>query len=419
MRPELFPIARLKSLSAQLPDDAVFRRDPLLRPDDVRRPNDAVLRPNDAESRPTDAKSRALSSTGVAVLEDPTFLICSERSGSNLLRAILDAHSQIHAPIPLHLGRDIWANLYRYGDLSCDENWDTLIRDVVARVRVAWGDLDPQLTADELRNKVEERAFQNIYKYVYVKGMMAAGKSRVFIKENHTHHQAFYLLEHFAKPKFVFKIRDPRDYVLSCKRVSRLLPHYDSVSGAIGVWMDDQRGALNIVHALPASQTFMLRYEDLLADPEAVLRALCQFLDVPYEAEMLRFYEQPAAKRAAKSNPAYWKNLARPLLRNNVQKYRSGLRRIEIRTIEFRLGALMRRFGYKPDMSPPGVFHRMSIKVFELLGFFRSRVVALIRRRKDRKDGWSLPGHASHGKSAIRYQYQRRSDGPNTQKCTW
>ena len=307
--------------------------------------------------------------------------------------------------MPLHLGRDIWTNLFRYGDLSWDENWDILIRDVVARVRLAWGGLDLQLTADELRNKVEERTFQNVYKYVYVKGMMAAGKSRAFIKENHTHRQAYFFLEHFAKPKFVYQVRDPRDYVLSCKRVSWLLPHYGSVAGAIRVWTDDQRGALNIVHALPAAQTVMLRYEDLLADPERVLGALCGFLEVPYEEQMLHFYEKPAARTAAGLNPVYWKNLARPLLRQNVNKYRSGLRRIELRTTEFRLADLMERLGYQRELVPPNAFQRITIAVFELLSSLWSKLMAPMRRRRDRQTGWLLPGHISNVKSAVKYRY--------------
>ena len=231
--------------------------------------------------------------------------------------------------------------------------------------------------------------------------MDAVGKPFVVIKENHTHQQAYFLLEHFAEPKFVYQVRDPRDYVLSCKRVSRLLPHYGSVSGAVRVWNDDQRGALNIVYALPASRSFMLRYEDLLADPESVLRALCQFLDVPYEAGMLRFHEKPAAK----SNPAYWKNLAQPLLHRNVRKYRTGLLRLEIRTVEHRTGELMRRLGYEPDLLHPGVFARVAIILYELLGSLRWKLMAPFRKRRDRQSGWLPRGHAARGKSAIRYPY--------------
>ena len=50
--------------------------------------------------------------------DDPLFIIGTERSGSNLLRVILDAHSRISVPHPPHIMRYFSPLVARYGDLA-------------------------------------------------------------------------------------------------------------------------------------------------------------------------------------------------------------------------------------------------------------------------------------------------------------
>ena len=58
------------------------------------------------------------------------FLICSERSGSNLITKILDSHPSVCGPFPALLIKNIGWYLFRYGDLQNDSNWRTLLTDV-------------------------------------------------------------------------------------------------------------------------------------------------------------------------------------------------------------------------------------------------------------------------------------------------
>lgn len=49
------------------------------------------------------------------------FLICSERSGSNLITKLLDNHSKYCGPTPPHLLRVFYPVLDKYGDLNVDD----------------------------------------------------------------------------------------------------------------------------------------------------------------------------------------------------------------------------------------------------------------------------------------------------------
>ena len=59
------------------------------------------------------------------------FLLCSERSGSNLITQILDSHSEVSGPFPSHLLLRVGRHVARYGDLRDDASWRALVTDVV------------------------------------------------------------------------------------------------------------------------------------------------------------------------------------------------------------------------------------------------------------------------------------------------
>src|SRR5215208_5464338 len=52
---------------------------------------------------PGKARGRARVRAGDRLLEHPGFVMCTLRSGSTLLRVLLDSHSQIHCPHEIHL----------------------------------------------------------------------------------------------------------------------------------------------------------------------------------------------------------------------------------------------------------------------------------------------------------------------------
>jgi len=48
------------------------------------------------------------------------FLLCSERSGSNLTAKVLDGHPEVCGPFPSHMIRTFSENYYRYGEVGRD-----------------------------------------------------------------------------------------------------------------------------------------------------------------------------------------------------------------------------------------------------------------------------------------------------------
>ena len=112
----------------------------------------------------------------------PAFLMCSERSGSNLIRSMIDSHPDIYAPMPIHLIK-FWHHVTEYGDITQDENWNLLLRHLAEMMRTRFGHVGFDILEEDLRRECQRRSFGAIYRYVYARGATLQGKQNVFIKE--------------------------------------------------------------------------------------------------------------------------------------------------------------------------------------------------------------------------------------------
>lgn len=292
---------------------------------------------------------------------DPVFLMCSERSGSNLLRVMLGAHPEIFAPPPVHLLSLFWRQIWKYGDLTIGHNWEELIDQVVSRYEL----IEPgyPLAAADLLGSVPSKRFADLYRYVYQKGQRDAGKSQVFIKENHLPRSLGLVLGAFPRAKFVVQVRDPRDFLVSCRRASRLRPMYGTRGNALATWVEDQEGALAAVSSLDRDRFFVQRYEDLICRPVDVLRPLCEFIGVPFSDAMLEFHATDQARAGAERWPL-WRNIAHPVMTRNSGHYRRLLGPLARRLVELRCGELMGALGYTCDYPSPSAPIRLAVQSF-------------------------------------------------------
>lgn len=325
------------------------------------------------------------------MLTNPVFLICSERSGSNLIRTLISSHSCFHAPMPLHLVRILWANIYLYGNLEYNDSWHRLIKHTINILYHQIGSLNASFTEEELLDNIERRTFKDLFEYIFEKELNVAGKSRLLLKENHAYNFASMFLTNFPSCKLIFQVRDPRDVVLSMKKS----PIHRCFFGAVDTWERDQAESLKLSATLPENKLFMLRYEDLLTYPEEVLSKLCHFLDIPYEKTMIDFYRQGDSTKAAKKSVA-WSNLEKPLMNNNFGKYRDELSAIELNYIEYRLCSLMDRLGYSIEKPISSVINRAIHVVYrspcrgimDKLFLQRNKSLPLGQEEKQKRKKW-------------------------------
>jgi hypothetical protein len=275
-----------------------------------------------------------------------TFLICSERSGSNLITKIMDAHPDYCGPPPSHIIRALALNILRYPDVSDEQQWQALTDDAGDLLTYHVGAWKTQWDGSRLREEVKERSQAALIQHVYRAETLVNGKKNVFIKENHAHRFVPFLLQYFPDSKFIWMTRDPRDMALSWKKNNVI---QSGVKNAAHTWQDDQKQSLLIYGYLKHSKKILrLSYENLLISPEQSCRRICEHLHIPFAPSMLNFYEKQETKQAAGETEA-WNNLEKPLLTDNFAKYRGKLSEQEIRYVEAVCAEEMQALNYPLD----------------------------------------------------------------------
>ncbi len=273
------------------------------------------------------------------------FLMSSERSGSNMLRAIMARHSQITAPTSPHLVKTILPLLAGYGNLDDEANFRRLVEHVLEILRTQLGGWTVSFTADEIMASIRDRSFAELFALIYRMEAEEQGKTLSFIKDNGNMLWPFHLHAMFPDARFVYLVRDPRDCVLSWLRSPS---HAGGIGAATQMWQLEQSAVLSFIAVdAPQPPFLIVRYEDLLVNPEGELDRICEFAGVTRESAMTADFSSDAHRDEAR-RIANWENVAGEIRRTNHGKFRDQLSRRQVRHIERRLAFEMRVLGYEP-----------------------------------------------------------------------
>lgn len=277
------------------------------------------------------------------------FMVGEQRSGSNLLRLILNESGNVAAPHPPHILQRMMPLLPVYGELENESNFSQLIDDVCKLVElnpVPWEvkDLD--------RKEVRSRCHQNNLVAVYGAVMDIYAEhhqaSAWMCKSMQNIRWADDLNQYFSQPKYVYLYRDPRDVALSFTKAVIGEKHPFFITQQ---WVELQELCLAQREILGEDQFFSLCYEDLTNKPHETVENLCEFLDIEFSESMLNFHESNEAVRSANSSQL-WENLVKPINSANSQKYLTELCVADLRIIESVAGEVMDKLGYHRNLIP-------------------------------------------------------------------
>lgn len=271
------------------------------------------------------------------------FLMCSERSGSNFITKMMNSHSQITGPSAKHIFNPVLRSYFRYGDLNCSDNWEALLKHILALFQVDFSVWKLELDLNNLKDMAPTGDLPGLLKAIYQAEANENGKEHVFIKENQIYEFFPYLQTHFSDAKFVYLTRDPRDMALSWKK-NKNIP--GGVVRAARQWKKDQQKFLmNAALLREVDQIYSLKYEDLIEEPDRYTGEICHFLGLEYEVGMLSFNRDILTQKNAQMNSA-WANLAKGVIKDNKDKYKKYLSTTEIKVIEKICCDEMRYLGY-------------------------------------------------------------------------
>ena len=268
----------------------------------------------------------------------PLFLVGMPRSGTKLLRGLLNEHSQIGIPLneteflPGWLRR--WSEL---GDLSDREQFDRFYAEVTGSIYFVH-------RLEEHGQRIEAAVWhaacaddfspQSVFETLirHDAGVSEFGEGIWGDKSPGYLAHLPALKRAFPQAKFIHIVRDVRDYCLSMKKAFG-----KSSTRAAQRWRDRIAQAREQAAAFPDDYT-EVRYEDLLAEPRESLTRLCAFLGRDFEEGMLTLSRATENIGDAKG--------ARSIKRDNVEKWRTAMDPEKRALVERIAGDVLRSLGY-------------------------------------------------------------------------
>jgi hypothetical protein len=217
------------------------------------------------------------------------FIVGVGRSGTTMLRLMLDAHPELTIPPETHFVPDLI-------DAIADGATPEQAVQVMTAVR-QWGDLHTE--PDEVLERWRRldsfeagpalRAFYEIFPE-------RQGKSRYGEKTPAYVKNMLKIESVLPEARFIHVIRDGRDVALS--RWKRTLGDKDPApaSRVAETWARRIRRAQR--HGRKLDHYMELRYEDLVTDTEPNLRRICEYLELEWDPAILRYYEHAAERMA-------------------------------------------------------------------------------------------------------------------------
>lgn len=202
----------------------------------------------------------------------PIFIVGMPRSGTSLIEQMLASHPDVHGGGEMPHLPAVLKSAFGF-EASCAQD--------------SYPEIVPSLDADALAGT--GRA------YLDLAWRQVSHAKRVTDKLTGNFLHAGMLQVMLPQAKIVHMQRDARDACFSCfANLFRLgdIPYsYDLAT--LGRHYVAYRALMAHWHAvLPASRLLRVRYEDLVADPEPVLRQVLGFLGLPWSARCLAFHRQ-------------------------------------------------------------------------------------------------------------------------------
>jgi len=277
------------------------------------------------------------------------FVVGVARSGTTLLRLMLDAHPQLAIPGETHF----LAPLLKQPPLTKDE--------FVARVTAAetWENmaLDPENLRAAL-DRLETFSLADATRCFYRLYANRLGKTRWGDKTGNYLNNMSALQRLLPEARFIHIIRDGRDNALS--RQGLWFGPGNDIADLAQFWVRRieaaRQQAKSLLHYLE------VRYEALVSEPERVLREICDYIALPFDPAMLTYYDTGATRLAEYTRPfgregkvpkdidqfrAIYARAATPPDPTRIDRWRTEMPLAEQRRFEAVAGPLLRELGYE------------------------------------------------------------------------
>lgn len=272
----------------------------------------------------------------------PLFITGYPRSGTTLMRLIMNAHSQMAIPdetsiFHWYYKRPLWRRLIT-NKLSGNRVYDKAFGSDITRAF----DQKPLSFRLNLQKTVE---------FLFAEYAKGEGKPYWGDKTPLQTQFSDQIFQMFPNAFILNMVRDPRAVVASSKR------YFDKKRGKFDFWitnnveetMDRWRWELGLTEAFKekyADRYEVVIYENLVLNPEQAIRNICDRIGFEFEPSMMAHHEANHLEKGKVQGTDWHQETTKPINKANIDKWRNELTNEEISQIEDGLESEMKRYGY-------------------------------------------------------------------------
>ncbi len=246
-----------------------------------------------------------------ANVETPVLLVGAERSGTTLLRLMLDSHPEIS-----------FGEEFEYAVSHIDEDGSfPSIEDFAKEMEI---DRIFQQSGFEIDPDLDYRALicGFLEKRVARKDAAVVGAT--------IHFDYLKALHIWPEATFIHLLRDPRDVARSAVNMGWA----GNVWFGLDKWIEGDNAFRKLQERVAPEQILPVHFADLMADHEEVLETICEFVGVDYTSEMMSYaattdYDVPDPTKA--------------------KSWRDDMSSLDIKLVETRLGDRLTNTGFEPS----------------------------------------------------------------------
>jgi hypothetical protein len=273
-------------------------------------------------------------------VEKRVFIVGCPRSGTTLLQSLLAANSQVYSFPESQFFPFLFKNdqASRFLNSSFEPNWLKVGLKLAAR-KLVFGTARSQLH-DRIQDFLCDISQHQYYttfpqsaialKTQYTRAfwhtldqVTTAQQKTVWLEKSPQHlYYLDYIAQHIPQVIFIHILRSGVDVIASLYDVRQRHPnHWGQVSATPKNCTNEWLRAIKISRRYrDCPNHLIISYEQLVTQPEAVIRQLCRAISVEFESDMLTNYAQIAQEVSLSSEP--WKQkVQQPIQNQNSMKF--------------------------------------------------------------------------------------------------
>lgn len=251
------------------------------------------------------------------------------RSGTTLVRIILDSHSNMACgPETKYFGHQlaVVSSLVNSYPKLYEECWNLKVEDLLKLQGLVCRAFMNKMAEAYKVDHICEKTPQNCENIAAIHRMM-------------------------PEARFIYCYRDPRAVISSLlgqkwynPATGKRAEYTQKIPAAIEYWNSVQEIYWDNVEKSPNLEHFEIKYEDLVLRTESIVKQVCGFLCEPFDEQMLA---HTSIKHDLKHTPCNYEAVQKPIYTKSLDKYKDILSPDQIKEIEDNCKEWMEKYGYK------------------------------------------------------------------------